>query len=286
MSLEIKDDKPYTIDKTPSMKNTLNTSVGQLFNSNEQIGDKLVKIILSLINTSVDLGIDMTLGRGVTEKTINELKTDLLNKLVIIKELAKDPIIQEKVGEASRELVSLSLETIENVEKPLNDIVDMLLRMISETTNKTVRGSLETARGVAQSALAEIPVVGGLVDLILTAGVAFNRVGEFVFDTTSNVLEGSQRIGTVLESVSSNAQKAYKTYDDAKTQIKGRIQNIQDVGQELQDRIGAPIQNLNTKLDQQKEVLNTMPFQTQRGGRKKNIEDLITRISKRLASVN
>lgn len=289
METNLNFEKPYTVENTPSMEETLNNSIGSLFNSDEQVGDKLVKIILSLINTGVDLGIDLTLGSGVTEKNIGDLKNEILNKLIIVKELAKDPLIQEKVGEASKELVSLGLETIEEVEKPLNDIVDRLLEMIAETTNKTVRGTLETARGVAQSALAEIPVVGGLVDLILTAGVAFNRVGEFVFNTTDNVLEGTERIGKVIESVTDNAQRAYQTYDTTKRQIEDRIQNVENVAKGVQARINEPIQrirNIGDAVERETERLATFPASIQSGGRNKKIDDLVSRISKRLASVN
>lgn len=291
MDTNLKTEKPYTVDNTPSMESTINNSIGRLFNGDELVGDKLVKIILSLINTGVDLGIDLTLGPSVTEKTIGELKNEILNKLNIVKELAKDPIIQEKVMDASKELVSLGLETVDEVEKPLNDIVDRLLEMIAHTTNKTVRGTLETARGVAQSALAEIPIIGGLVDLVLTAGVAFNRVGEFVFDTTDNVLESSERIGSVIGSVTDNAYKAYDTYNATKNQIKSRIQNVESVVNGLKTSISEPIQRIQnmgtTVMDVNKNRLPATPFTpVQRGGRKQKIDDLVNRISSRLASVN
>lgn len=289
METNLNFEKPYTVENTPSMAESLNSSIGSLFNSDEQVGDKLVKIILSLINTGVDLGIDLTLGSGVTEKNIGDLKNEILNKLVIVKEFAKDPLIQEKVSEASKELVTLGLETIEEVEKPLNDIVDRLLEMIAETANKTVRGTLETARGVAQSALAEVPVVGGLVDLFLTAGVAFNRVGDFVFNATDNVLESTERIGNMIGSVTDNAQRAYQTYDTTKKQITDRIQNVEDMAKGAQARINEPMQrmrNIGDAVEKQKERLTTAPFPIQSGGRNKKINDLVSRISKRLASVN
>lgn len=274
MTSIIENKTPYIIEKTPSMEQSINDSVGRFFNSKEQVGDKLVKIILSLINTGVDMGMSLTLGTNITGKNINEVKSELLNKLVLIKELSKDPLIQEKVAEASKELVTLGLDTIENVEKPLNDIIDMLLKMISETTNKAVKGSLETARGIAQSALAEVPIVGGVVDLMLTAGIAFNRVGELVFDTTGNVLESSQKIGNVAKSVYNNTQKAYDTYNDVKTNIENRIQTIRNVETNLQKRSNQPLTNIETA-----------PAQLQGGGRKQKIENLITRIANRLASI-
>lgn len=297
MSFKMNNNEQYKVEETPSMEESLNSSFGSLFNSDEQVGDKLVKMILSLINTGVDLGMDLTFGTGVTQKNITEIKSEILNKLVIIKELAKDPLIQEKVGEATKEMVNLGLETVEEVEKPLNEIIDRLLEMIAETTNKTVRGSLETARGVAQSALAEVPVVGGLVDLALTAGVAFNRFGEFVFDTTDNVLESSERIGKVIESVSDNAQKAYKTYNDTKTNIENRVREVKETTEKLQQRINEPmerIQNLKTQMNSLNQTTQSQinkpttiktPFGVQSGGRKKKIDEILTRITNRLNSV-
>jgi gas vesicle protein len=301
MSTIINNNETYKVEETPSMEESLNSSLGSFFNSDEQIGDKLVKIIISLMNTGIDLGMDMTLGTDITEKNIGEIKNELLNKLAIIKELAKDPLIQEKVSEAAKEMVNLGLETVEEVERPLNDIIDRLLEMIAETTNKTVKGSLETARGVAQSALAEIPVVGGLVDLALTAGVAFNRFGEFVFDTTDNVLESSERIGKVIESVSDNAQKAYKTYNDAKTNIENRVREVKEATQNIQRRVSEPmerIQKLKTQIEDSKETnqsteknrednINTVqtPFDINGGKRKKKLDNLLTRITNRLNSV-
>lgn len=287
----------YKVEETQSMEESLNSSLGSFFNSDEQVGDKLVKMILSLINTGVDLGMGLTFGTDVTQKNITEIKGEILNKLVIVKELAKDPLVQEKVGEATKEMVNLGLETVEEVEKPLNEIIDRLLEMIAETTNKTVRGSLETARGVAQSALAEVPVVGGLVDLALTAGVAFNRFGEFVFDTTDNVLESSERIGKVIESVSDNAQKAYKTYNDTKTNIENRVREVKETTEKLQQRINKPmerIQNLKTQMDslnKQEQPQNNKPttiqtpFGVQSGGRTKKIDEILRRITTRLNSV-
>lgn len=272
---------PYKVEKTPSMEDTLNSSIGSFFNTDEDVGDKLVKIILSLMNTGIDLGIDMTLGSNITEKTITELKNELLNKLGIIKELAKDPLIQEKVGEATKDIVALGLKTVEDVEAPLNEIIDRLLEMISETTNKTIRGSLETARGVAQSALAEVPILGGLIDIALTAGIAFNRFGDFIFTTTDNVLESTERIGTVVNSISDKAQQAYKTYSNTRDDIENRIKDVKNTVEKVNKTITEPIEKL-----QRLNAPSPSPLPLQSGGRKKKIDDLLTRISKRLASIN
>jgi hypothetical protein len=73
---------------------------------------------LSLINSSIDIGVGMTLGTDVSGRTIDDVKNELLKKLILIKELAKDPFIQEKVGEAAKEVIDLSIETLDEVEKP------------------------------------------------------------------------------------------------------------------------------------------------------------------------
>lgn len=268
----------YKVEKTPSMEDTLNETFGIIFNSNEQIGDKLVNIILSLLNRGVDFGVNMTLGSDITKKSTTDLKGELLKKLIIIKELAKDPIIQEKVGEATQQVVQLSLKTIEDVQQPLNDIVERLLEMIAETTNKTVRGSLETARGVATSAIAEVPVVGGLVDLALTAGIAFNRLGDFVSSTTSNALEITKQLSNIEKDVSVKTQQAYKTYKDTKEDIENRIGAVQRASEEIKNSVTQPLQKAQAESQ-------LPPGLTQRGGRQKEISATLERITKRLASV-
>lgn len=268
----------YKVEKTPSMEDTLNETFGVIFNNNEQIGDKLVNIILSLLNHGVDFGVNMTLGSDVTKKSTTDLKGDLLKKLILIRELAKDPIIQEKVGEATQQVVQLSLKTIEDVQQPLNDIVERLLEMIAETTNKTVKGSLETARGVATSAIAEVPVVGGLVDLALTAGIAFNRLGDFVSSTTSNALEITKQLSNIEKDVSVKTQQAYKTYKDTKEDIENRIGAVQRASEEIKNSVTQPLQKAQAESQ-------LLPGLTQRGGRQKEISATLERITKRLASV-
>lgn len=268
----------YKVEKTPSMEDTLNETFGVIFNNNERIGDKLVNIILSLLNHGVDFGVNMTLGSDVTKKSTTDLKGDLLKKLILIRELAKDPIIQEKVGEATQQVVQLSLKTIEDVQQPLNDIVERLLEMIAETTNKTVKGSLETARGVATSAIAEVPVVGGLVDLALTAGIAFNRLGDFVSSTTDNALEITKQLSNIEKDVSTKTQQAYKTYKDTKEGIENRIGDVQRASEEIKNSVTQPLQKAQAESQ-------LPPGLTQKGGRQKEISATLERITKRLASV-
>lgn len=277
----------YKVEGTPSMEETLTSSIGNVFSSNteEQPGDKLVKIILSLINSSVDLGIGLTLGTDVSSGTIDDVKNELLKKLVLIKELAKDPLIQEKVGEAAREIIDLSLETIEDVEKPLNEIIDRLLLMMADVANKSIRGTLETARGVAQSALAEVPVVGGLVDLALTTGVAFNRLGDFVFNATDHLIKGSESIGKVVNSIQDKADAAYTTYNDVKNkigEISTKYEDIKKSTAELQRKLTEPLERIERVGESVKNI--TLP--AQQGGRNKKINELAERIHKRLQSLS
>jgi prefoldin subunit 5 len=287
--------KEYKVEGTPSMEETLTSSIGNIFNRDEQPGDKLVKIILSLINSSIDIGVGMTLGTDVSGRTIDDVKNELLKKLILIKELAKDPFIQEKVGEAAKEVIDLSIETLDEVEKPLNEIIDRLLLMISDVANKSIRGSLEVARGVAQSALAEVPVVGGLVDLALTTGIAFNRIGDFVFNTTDHIIEGSESIGKVVNSIQDKANTAYNTYSDVKNkigEIASKYENIKQTAADLKTQITEPFDRISSIENKVKNTqINssitspTAKQKPQSGGRNKKINEITERIYKRLQSM-
>ena len=253
-------------------KYTVGDSFGQLLNLDEPIGDKLVKIILSLMNTGIDIGVDITLGSDITSKTINELKNDILQKLNIIKELAKDPVVQTNVADAAREIVSLSLDTVEQVEEPLNRIVDRLLFMISDITNKSVRGSLETARGVAVSALAEIPVIGGLLDLAVTAGISLNRGADVLKSGVTTALDSLEFINKVSQPAIENLGTINTKINETKNSIQRRVDAF--------DAQKKRIENLQSI---------TQPS-LQRGGGggysvKKDIRDTVSRINKRLHAI-
>jgi len=281
-------DKPYTIENS-----TLVDSFGKYVNFDESVGDKFIKIVLSLINMGIDLGVNVTLGKDVTTRTIPELKNDLLRKLIIIKELAKDPIVQENVGEATREVVNLSLDTIENVEKPLNNIVDRILVLISEITNKSVKGSLETARGVAQSALAEVPVLGGLIDLALTAGIAFNRGSNILYDGISTASDSISYLNDAIQPAIKNTQTIVNKVNETKNNLEERFNEINETKKRLVDNISSVADNVSNVADNVSNVANINNLSknienVQNGGGKniKNeINNTINRISMRLKSL-
>jgi hypothetical protein len=263
-------DKPYTIENS-----NLVDSFDKYFNYDEKIGDKYVKVLLSLINMGVDLGVNATLGKDTISKTIPELKTDLLRKLIIVKELAKDPIIQKNIAEATKEVVNLSLDTVEKVDKPLNNILDRLLFLISRITNKSVSGSLEISRGVISSALAEVPILGGLVDLALTTGIAFNRGSNIFYDGIDISTDIISNLNKASKPAIKNTQTIVNKVNETKNNLKDRFNDINEINKRLEKNIS---RNVASIIDQN----------TQNGGGKniKNeINTTLNRISMRLNSL-
>ena len=152
------------------------------------------------INMMVDLSLD-SLGQGDINNTSWEKLSPELNKKVVLfagvlKELSENPATREAVKEIAQAVAISMLEIMEEIKPELNKITDEALEMLDEMATKSVKGATRTAMGVAQSFIAVIPWIGGMINFVLAIGKGFNALMEvykiYMYRSTDMGIQGVQ----------------------------------------------------------------------------------------------
>ena len=119
------------------------------------------------------------------------------------------------------------IEVLKEIRPEVNKVADQGTEMLEEVSAKFVAGATGTGISVIQSFLAEIPFVGGIIDLFIAIGKGFNTLAktykvfvdksgkmvvtsaQTIKNTEDTAMKGKERIMSAVENVTNtiNAEK-------------------------------------------------------------------------------
>jgi len=197
------------------------------------------------INMMVDLSLD-SLGQGDINNTSWEKLSPELNKKVVLfagvlKELSENPATREAVKEIAQAVAISMLEIMEEIKPELNKITDEALEMLDEMATKSVKGATRTAMGVAQSFIAVIPWIGGMINFVLAIGKGFNALMEvykiYMYRSTDMGIQGVETYIKTENTINKGKNRIEGAYDDAMNKIKESQNKIGDAVAETKSKI-------------------------------------------------
>ena len=197
------------------------------------------------INMMVDLSLD-SLGQGDISNTSWEKLSPELNKKVVLfagvlKELSENPATREAVKEIAQAVAISMLEIMEEIKPELNKITDEALEMLDEMATKSVKGATRTAMGVAQSFIAVIPWIGGMINFVLAIGKGFNALMEvykiYMYRSTDMGIQGVETYIKTENTINKGKNRIEGAYDDAMNKIKESQNKIGDAVAETKSKI-------------------------------------------------
>lgn len=155
-----------------------------------------------MINTIIDFVLDVTGNNDLMDKSWQELSPELNKKLLlfaaVLKELSENPATKEAIKEIAKVVAVSMVELMKEIEPDINLITDQTITMFKEIANKSVHGATATGISVLQAFLAEIPFVGGILDLTIAIGKGFNalmKVFNVMVSRSSDIgIKGTQTI--------------------------------------------------------------------------------------------
>ena len=158
------------------------------------------------INELIDRGMEFTGVHDILSTPINELSPALNKKIVlfavVLNEISNNPATREAVKEIAEAIAITAVEILEEIRPELNKITDQSLEMFQEASDKAVRGATATGIGVAKAGISEIPVVGGVINLILAVGKGFNvlmELYEILVDKGGRIAVDTAKMGKGIE---------------------------------------------------------------------------------------
>ena len=198
-----------------------------------------IKWSSAYLNFMLDYLLNMTGNSALTSKdlTWENLSPELNKKILLLSgvlgQLANNPASRAAIKEIANAFGIASVELLEELKPNIDKITDKMMDMTDEIAKKSASGATKTGVSVAQAAVAEIPIIGGIIDLIIALGKGFNSVMA-VFRV---FVEKGEPVGIDM------AKAAKQTYNKANLEKK-RIENAVDEAKNILDQ-SSKIPNLS-----------------------------------------
>jgi len=186
-------------------------------------GDVMVKL--------VDTVMDLTGEEDILNTPIDKLSPELNKKILVLagvlKGVSTNPVTKQAVKEIAQSVAITMVEVLKEIRPEVNKVADQGTEMLEEVSEKFVTGATGTGISVIQAFLAEIPWVGGIIDLFIAIGKGFNTLAktykvfvdksgkmvvtsaQTIKNTEDTAMKGKDRIMSAVENVTNtiNAEK-------------------------------------------------------------------------------
>ena len=175
-----------------------------------------IKFSADAISKVIDWGMELSGEENILKTPFSELSAGLNKRLLIaagtMQEMSENPIAKEAVRELAEAIGVTIIEIMEQIKPEVDKVADQSVLLVEGVADKFTKGTANTAISVVQAFLAEIPWVGGIIDLFIAIGKGFNTLmGTFAIfmektdpmilttaqgikNTEDKVVEGKNRI--------------------------------------------------------------------------------------------
>ena len=162
---------------------------------------------------------------NMSEKQISEVVLPkLTNEIRVNAKFIEKVLTDQKVLEALREYgeaLGLSVDVMIEIFKPvLSKVIDNTIEAFDESAEKAAAGATITALNVIKAAIAEIPVVGGLLDLGIAGAQAFNHAVAAASPFITKGAESFSEAANAYKKGSPDLQENYEKLTSAKKNVR------------------------------------------------------------------
>jgi len=207
----------------------------------------LTKQVISLSDTFWSTLIDVATG-GVLEKKWTELTPELEKRVLTLAAtldaMSRNPEVVRAVREIGVSLSLMGVDVIQAIQPSLEEIANKSWESLEKIGSTSLKGGVDTAVSFAQAMLAEIPMVGGIIDLFIAGGKGLNNMAKIINEFTQESSKYIEPVGKMIKKGNEAIQKGQQ-----------RIQNIQNNLSKLEN-IGN-VQRGGKKINVKKNIRKT-----------------------------
>jgi hypothetical protein len=160
-----------------------------------------------VISTLIDMGMELMGESEILDTPLDELSPALNKKILLfsglLKELSENPATREAIKEIAEAVAISVVEILKEIRPEINKITDQAVEMLEEVGEKSIRGATATGLSMGQAFVAEIPWVGGVIDLMLALGKGFNSIME----TYKVVVDRGGQLGVEVAKTAVNTEQ-------------------------------------------------------------------------------
>ena len=152
---------------------------------------------------SVIYSIDYFFGRDITGADYKDLTEEVKEKLILSARMAaqisEDPEAMENLRETGKVSAEIMRDILEEMEEPLEDMTNEAVDMLEFICRTLAAAGIDITIGMIGAALGQIPFLGGLINIIITTGRAFNDSMKAVSNTGKSLGRFGELISTAPE---------------------------------------------------------------------------------------
>ena len=202
----------------------------------EEIANTGMKYLMKLYEAGVGYAVKYGVGlmgeSDILEVPYDELNSQFNNELTtlstFLNDAATNPESREAIKELAKALAVTAVVVMDDVKPELTKVTDNAVNMVENMTEKGTRGATATMISIVQSFLAEIPWVGGVIDIMIAMGKGFNTAAEvfriFVSRNTGMVVSAAKGVKKTEDAIEKGSERIMKAFDKVKD-LKSKTSN-------------------------------------------------------------
>lgn len=163
-----------------------------------------------------------TLNIPVNELTA-KTNTRVLALAIYLRAIANDPQQLQAISEISEALGTIGIEFIDSMRPAIDKMVDKLSETSERVASQASSGAMKTFVAIASSLIAEIPGLGGVIDMIISIAIGFNSFMRVVRTLVTNNSElavyGAEALNKSIEGVKKGTAKLNEGINKLKMNI-------------------------------------------------------------------
>ena len=202
--------------------NLAQTITGKLYNLVENSARKI-------------LGTQTLANNADIEKNLTDF---LVQNAALIRQLTRDPDIQEALRKWVEEVGILNIQLMDMAKPTIDRLVNKATETINEASTKVARGIMSTGLNFLEAFIGEIPVAGGIIDII----IAFMRGFNSAMQASAPVVEFS------TEAFFKALKTAFVTVDILKTKSEDIANAALNVQGAVQGAVQGGVENIMTNV--------------------------------------
>lgn len=221
----------------------------ELLNGGKYIVETILKTTVSLLDAYVPMLQQILLGE-MADKTWEEAAPELIKAFrkdtELFKRVMTDPEMQAVIQELFKTFSVIIIQILSELQPQIDMITDRMWISIREVASRSAIGIADTVLNVVMSAIGEIPVAGGIIELVISILRGINRTLQAASPAIQfgiTAFGTSFLTGVKLTEIISNGSTQIYNIVDKFTSVVDKISTIRDSINNLDTRSVGLVEN-------------------------------------------
>ena len=236
-------------------------AIDAMISSQMMMGKTIFKKIVQVSSNIVERIIDYTTG-GILNKPPAELAGET-NKIILVlsmvlKDLSTDEKQIQAMKDISEALTKTFLDVMDVIAPTIKQIVGKTFDNISSIGMQGASGSMRVFISMSKAAISEIPIVGGIINLILAFGESFNVFSKILSTLMTRGSHMSNDVVSAFMQARAKFEESFAKHKQDINKVRATINTLsnptQSIGKTIEQIVPGIVPTLNPSIADQSDA--------------------------------